>query len=158
MLIAHCINSLQAVKLKTRTIFWPLTFTLKKGFAQKVGGSSKILSTVCYARSIHRVVFDLLCKSRTRSCTKSPLCTKSIEVAQKVSYILHAMCRLIQHLGIAVITFILGLFAFDLWTTLNPPKVDSPACYHLMPRVMIMDADGRTHCEGGETIRIPNCP
>jgi len=87
------------------------------------------------------------------------------------------MNRLIQYLGIAVITFILGLFALDLWTTLYPSKlvypkqmviseeqykklnklVDNPLCYKLTPRVMIMDKNGLTHCEGGERIRIPNC-
>jgi hypothetical protein len=36
------------------------------------------------------------------------------------------MRRLIENLGIAVITFILGLFALDLWNTLHPPKFIYP--------------------------------
>jgi hypothetical protein len=36
------------------------------------------------------------------------------------------MNGLIKNLGIAVITFILGLFALDLWNTLNPPKLVQP--------------------------------
>ena len=87
------------------------------------------------------------------------------------------MNRLIQNLCVAIITFILGLFALDLWTTLNPAKLvypkqmviseeqykelnklsDNPRCYELTPRFMIMDANGLTHCEGGERVRIPNC-
>jgi hypothetical protein len=83
------------------------------------------------------------------------------------------MRRLIERLGIAIITFLLGLFALDLWTTLYPPKiiypkqmviseeqykaVDNPPCYRVVPRRMIVDKNGYRHCVGGEMVRIANC-
>ena len=85
------------------------------------------------------------------------------------------MQRLIENLGIAIITFILGLFALDLWTALHPPKLAYPKqvvlikkqteevskkaeanrrCYE--DRVpAFLDFKGPTYCTGFES--KPNC-
>jgi hypothetical protein len=103
---------------------------------------------------ISRVTFALFGQgSRMEPCPKSHFCPKSIRLARKVSDSIRAMKRLIQHLGIALITFMLGLYSLNLREVLNPPPANRsiPILTNEKPSLLMPLTEGELTCPHATT-------